>query len=325
MTLSEFLESGISETPFAAVIGHPVSHSLSPVIHNAALREHDIPAVYYAIDCPESQWPRLGELLSHEQCKGINVTLPLKRVVMDYLDDCDESAEAIGAVNTVVPDMGMAAKHQNSPKKPLSAHGDPGTEKTDLKKKSADKRTLRGYNTDAYGFIKPLETYPVIDTATVLGSGGASLAVQYALASYGVNTVYLASRKHKPGRIGRGHSKEAGQGSPIIPVSYSELGDAVAESRLIVNTTPVGMHPDTNATPFPPEMGSLLKGKICYDIIYNPLETRFLALAKQNGAETIDGLGMFVFQAARAFELWFDKPMPTELARSLVLEHLKKT
>lgn len=299
MTLSEFLRSTYWSRPFSAVLGHPVAHSLSPKIHNAALEKWELDVIYYAIDCPEQEYSLIPELLASPYCHGVNVTIPLKREIMQYLDELDESARAIGAVNTIVP-------------KQVTLSSGTLQETT---------RTLLGYNTDAYGFIKPLETYKNLHTATVLGSGGASKAVRYALKQLGVKCIYMVSRS---GTI----REESPQEDPLTNatnitwISYSDLHDAVTDSQLLVNTTPVGMYPNTNSSPVSDTIYPLLRGKICYDIIYNPLETMFLSQAKQHGAETVDGLNMFIYQASRAFELWFHKPMPVDLVRGLVLEHI---
>ena len=202
------------------------------------------------------------------------------------MDDLDESAREIGAVNTVVPE-----------------------------KKS---NRLTGYNTDAYGFIKPLTEINDIRTATILGTGGASRAASFALLKYGVEKLYLASRSA---------GKQAyPQKNPSIVhlIPYDNLETAIRRSQLIVNTTPVGMYPDIEKTPVPSVFLPLLEGKFCYDIIYNPVKTRFLQEAEEYGAQIIGGLDMFIHQAALSFELWFGREMPVHMVRNVLLNLLTK-
>lgn len=291
MLISEFLNSSCPDQPFVVVLGHPVAHSRSPLIHNAALRSLGISATYYAVDCPDDQQYLIPVLLAEPQCRGANVTIPLKHEIIRFMDDLAESAREIGAVNTVVPVHGNSS---DGPEKPDNSH------------------QLIGHNTDAFGFIKPLEGVRGITTATVLGSGGASRAIRYALAKTGVKKIFLISRSAK------GNPSD----EPVEWLTYDNLEYAVSNSDLIVNATPVGMHPDTNDSPFPESHYPLLHDKICYDIIYNPVYTKFITTAKQHGAKTIGGLDMFVYQASRSFELWFDQPMPVAMIRKFLQDHI---
>ncbi len=283
MDITEFLSSNVREKPFAAVLGHPVAHSRSPAIHNAALKYHALPVSYHAIDCPPEKNTLLPELFSLPAFRGANITIPLKQDIIGYLNETDETSQEIGAVNTVVP-SGHAGVRPS------------------------------GFNTDAYGFQKPLEGITDLECAVVLGAGGACRAVVYALRKSGFKKIYVASR-----RAGSGLSKLPGQ---VDIIDYSVIKNAVMDSDIIVNTTPVGMYPKVDGLPVPEDLIPLLKGKICYDIIYNPLETRFLKEARKHEAKTIGGLDMFIYQAARSFELWFDKPMPLEMARSIIISDL---
>ncbi len=287
MLISEFIASDYKDQHFVVVIGHPVSHSRSPEIHNVALSYHNLDVRYYALECPESELHLIPELFKLNWFCGANVTIPLKKKIIEFLDDSDESARDIGAVNTVV--------------------SDPQTGQ------------LLGYNTDAYGFMVPLREVHDIRTVTILGTGGASRAICHALLKHGVEKLFLVSRRQnnqvldfeQPGRLTR--------------ITYDDLEHAIVHSDLIVNCTPVGMHPETEQSPIPDTLMPLLKGKYCYDIIYNPPETTLLQKAKANKALTIGGLDMFIHQAARSFELWFGKPMPIDLVRNVLLEMINKS
>lgn len=293
MIISDFLRSSHPDRPFVAVLGHPVGHSLSPGIHNLALRHHQLDITYYAVDCPPEERHYIPRLLKRDQFRGANITIPLKEQISQYLDEVENSALEIGAVNTVVPVSGP--EERNS-------------------------RKLKGYNTDVYGFLKPLEDVTGIETATILGSGGASRAVRYALSRSGVHTLFLISRTLKPEKS---TVKQGSRNNPVQHVlGYDEIEKAVKVSDLIVNTTPVGMYPDSDRSPLPESVLDLLNGKLCYDIVYNPLNTMMLKQAKEHGARIIGGLEMFVYQASAAFDLWFSRPMPVEEVRKLVMENI---
>jgi shikimate dehydrogenase len=286
MLLSEFLQSKYASSPFAAVLGYPVTHSRSPGIHNASLAYHGIPVRYHALECPVSELDLLHRLFMCPEFRGANVTIPLKEKIVDLMDELDDTALKIGAINTVV-------RNPNSLR-------------------------LKGFNTDAYGFMKPLESYGTVRSAAILGVGGAARAIVHALLEQDCNHVTLVSRRPEKTDLVSAHPKI------IRQLGYDQLDEAIRKSDLIVNTTPVGMHPDTGNSPVPVSMLPLFKGKVCYDIIYNPPVTRLLEEVKRHGARTIGGLDMFLYQAARSFELWFGKAMPLSLVRSVVLKSLKE-
>ena len=286
MLLSGFLASDLTAKPFLAVLGSPVSHSLSPAIHNESLSFHGIAVRYYAIECPANEVQNIPGLLHHPSFMGANITIPLKKEIIPMLDSLDESSKEIGAVNTVL----RVAK---------------------------DKKQI-GFNTDVYGFLKPLETVTGIQTAAILGTGGASRAVKYALQKKGVENLFLVSRGST------GTYQQDNHKPDVKTVSYDHLEMVLDKSDLIVNTTPVGMFPNTDTSPVSSDFLPLLKDKVCYDIIYNPLETNFMRDAHKHGAIVIGGLDMFIHQAAKAFELWFNKIMPIELVRQLLLNTLPK-
>ena len=284
MLLSAFLDSELVARPFVCVLGYPVSHSRSPAIHNAALAYHGIHVQYYAVACPPEEFHLVPALFKMPEFKGANVTIPLKEKIVSLLDSLETDAKRIGAVNTVVPD-------------------------------GRDRR-LKGYNTDVYGFMKPLEPFGEISAATILGTGGAARAAIAGLAESGCKKIHLVSRTSKKHEM-------AGIYSDIVRViTYDDLEQVLPGSQLLVNTTPVGMHPGRDSSPVGEELIPLLKRKICYDIIYNPPETKLVRQARREGAKVIGGLDMFLYQAARSFELWFGKTMPMDLVRDVVIKSL---
>ncbi len=172
---------------------------------------------------------------------------------------------------------------------------------------------LKADNTDIDGFLAPLNIIKQSlygKSALIFGSGGAAQAVVYALKYYGLSSVYIVSRN--PDLLGSPDFKA---------ISYSQWVHVAKECELFINTSPVGMYPNVDDSPVKDELTHLLNGKICYDLIYRPLETRFLRQARQNGAKTINGLEMFIGQASHAFKLFTNEEFPTSDVRSLLNEY----
>ena len=234
------------------------------------------------------QEPELAELASHlnsDGFRGANITIPYKQMIIDYLDEIDPVAESIEAVNTVV-------KQQYR---------------------------LMGYNTDCAGFLSPLQEYEDSvegGQAVVFGTGGASRAIVVGLQEMGMEEIFLVSRN--PGRITSFSNFER-----VSVISYEEWPVRAEEAVLIVNATPLGMHPQTAKSPVRDREQQFLSDRICYDIVYNPIETKFLRQAESAGAATIGGLEMLIQQGSRSFELWTGQPFPTDKIRNKLYEELE--
>ncbi|MEX2641538.1 MAG: shikimate dehydrogenase [Balneolales bacterium] len=277
------------QSPFCLVIGNPIAHSLSPLLHNTASDYHQLALRYYALNIDLKDFGALPALFDHNNFTGANITIPYKTKIRSFLHHEDETAGKVGAVNTICKD------------------GD----------------SLTGYNTDVYGFSEPLRAYRNLLTgskAVVFGSGGASKAVVYGLISLGLAEVAVVSRDPAGAA-----SRYAGFGGPVTFHSYADLSPVSADAILFVNTTPLGMEPDIHRSPVPPGMEYVLRDKICYDIVYKPLNTFYLHQAKEQGADVIKGLDMFVYQGARAFELWTGKTLPFDLVKKKILDVLQLT
>lgn len=282
MNLRSFLRSRESQQPHFLLLGNPVGHSLSPVMHNRALGHHGINAKYRAINLQRDELAQLAAHFNADTFLGANITIPYKQLLIDYLDELDPIAEEVGAVNTVV------------------RHGD----------------RLKGFNTDVYGFLAPLREFHEQlqrQNAIVFGTGGASRAVVTALDRLGMNSIKLVSRN--PGR------KHPDERTAVL--SYQEWTAYSEQAALIVNATPLGMYPNVGETPVREAEKQYLADKICYDIVYNPLETQFLHLAKQAGATGISGLEMLIQQGSRAFELWTGQGFPLEMIRTELHEQFE--
>ena len=239
------------------IIGHPLGHSFSPGFFNEKFRNENIDAVYEMFDLPQIE-AVIEVLASNPELRGLNVTIPYKQKIMHYLDELSDEARAIGAVNVV------RISHDNG-----TVH-------------------MKGYNSDVIGFTRSIE--PLLEKyhkkALILGTGGASKAVEYGLGKLGLETVKV-SRYERPDTI-----------------QYEKVtADIVKEYNVIVNCTPVGMYPDTEECPQLP-YEAMDSHTLLYDLIYNPDETLFMKKGRQNGAVTKNGLEMLLLQAYASWEFW---------------------
>lgn len=276
----------MTETPADQlyVIGHPIAHSKSPKIHGRWIENFSLNANYDVMDIkPELLERRIGEF-KNMGVKGFNVTIPHKQAIMPFLDDLDDTAKSIGAVNTVV----------------LNQDGH-----------------YIGYNTDAYGFIENLRQQdaswsPDSGPVAIYGAGGAAFAAVYALHKEGCTDIRIINRTSKRADE---LQKQLGVEVTFVPLDNQE--DAIKDATLIVNTTPCGME---GYPPLPCPMDALRDNALIYDIVYIPLLTPFLQGAQQRGLKTITGIGMLIYQAQAAFELWYD--LRPAVAPDLVTELL---
>jgi len=242
------------------LIGYPLGHSFSISYFNQKFADEGINARYENFEIKSID--QLEEVLAvNPELRGLNVTIPYKEKVMDYLDTITPEAQAIGAVNVI------KVTHEGKNVK------------------------LKGYNSDVIGFTQSIE--PMLDKkwntkALILGTGGASKAINYSLKSLGLETVYV-SRYQRPGTI---------QYETITP-------DVIKEFNVIVNCTPVGMYPHTEECPMLP-YEAMDSHTILYDLIYNPDETLFMKRGREHGAEVKNGLEMLLLQAFASWEFWHD-------------------
>jgi len=275
-----------AQTKLCGVIGSPVEHSLSPAIHNAAFQKLGLNYVYLAFQVEDVEGALRG-LRALGNLRGASVTIPHKVAVLPYLDEIEPTARHIGSVNTIVVERGR----------------------------------LIGYNTDASGAIRALQTGGVTlegRHVLMLGSGGAARAIAFALAAgLGVArlTVLGVDDKERDGLVADLRARtalriEAGQ------VTEEALRRGIKDSAVLIHCTPLGMHPKIQDTCVP---AALLGPHLTVmDIVYNPLETRLLREARAAGCRTIRGLEMFLNQAAAQFELWTGQAAPTDVMRSVL-------
>lgn len=279
------------------ILAHPAGHSMSPLMHNTAFAHLGLGHHYHAFDVPPQELPRALAGLRALGISGVNVTIPHKEAVIPFLDEIDEEAKLIGAVNTIV----------------LEEDG-----------------RLKGYNTDGAGYVRSLVTETELDLTganiLLLGAGGAAKGISIYLLKEGCPRLTIANRTSA-------RAKELEQQlleyialnklkADIDVQKWEEVEHVIHDYNVIINTTPMGMWPNVNDTPI--SLQQVLPGTIVSDIVYNPLKTKFLQIAEEKGAIIHEGLGMFVYQGAIAFELFTGETAPVEIMRKVVLERLKK-
>jgi len=285
------------KTQVLAVIGNPIGHSLSPLMHNAALAALGLDYVYLAFPIAAENLGAALEGFAAIGLVGFNITIPHKQAILPLLQSVTPLAEAVGAVNTVW-------------------------------------RTETGWsgtNTDVLGFLAPLKT-PETDwsqrAALVLGNGGAARAVVAGLLELGCPQITIAGRN--PQRL----AQFLASWSPaflarfphasLVACPWDALATALPSAGLVVNTTPLGMAPQIDRSPLTPaEVEQLPTGAIVYDLIYTPSPTQLLAQAQGRGLRAIDGLEMLVQQGAEALRIWTDRQdVPVEMMRHRLQTHL---
>ncbi len=282
------------KTKLLGVIGHPVEHSLSPVMHNAAIAQMQLNYVYLPLPVKPQDLEVAVNGFAAINLQGFNITIPHKQAILPLLSEVSPVAQAVGAVNTV------------------------WRTKDNL---------WAGTNTDVAGFIAPLHIYKQDwsqTTALILGYGGAARAVVAGCAQLNCAEIHV---------VGRNQIKlENFLHSWTTPLTvnlqvhtWEELSRLIPQANLLVNTTPIGMYPDIDSSPLTvDEISKLQPGSVVYDLIYTPKPTQFLKQVEKQGAIPIDGLEMLVQQGAAALQIWLQQPVPVDIMRQSLQQHLSK-
>ena len=279
-------------TRLAAVVANPIKHSISPFIHNQAFEATHTNGVYVAWEVEATDLAETVANIRRYQMFGINLSMPYKEQVISYLDQLSEEARLIGAVNTVVNREG----------------------------------TLIGYNTDGKGFFKSLPSFKISRKRLVLlGAGGAAKAILAQAILDGVSQVSVFVRsasieKTRP-YLEKLQNATGFKVDLFALEDVSELQARIIDSDLLVNATSVGM--DGVSLPIPASV-VLPEKLLVADVIYQPFETPFLNLARNQGNHAVNGLGMLLYQAAEAFQLWTGKEMPTDQIWELLKQKYQK-
>ena len=278
-------------TRICGIIGDPIEHSMSPVMHNAAFKNEGVDYVYLPFRVKKEELGKAIEGMRALNIRGLNITIPHKVTVIQFLDELDPLADKIGAVNTIVNDDGV----------------------------------LTGYNTDATGFLQALlerGIEPRGKSVVILGAGGASRAISFILAERGSSLVILNRTWDKAkvcaDRIAEIFQREA----TALKLNRENLAAALSQADILINATSVGMSPNINETPV---TSNLLKPSlVVFDIVYNPIKTRLQREAEAVSAKTISGLDMLVWQGALAFEKWTGLKAPVGVMREKVIDVLQR-
>ena len=279
-------------TRLAAVVANPIKHSISPFIHNRAFEATHTNGVYLAWEIEGTDLAETVANIRRYQMFGINLSMPYKEQVIPYLDQLSEEARLIGAVNTVVNREG----------------------------------TLIGYNTDGKGFFKSLPSFKISGKRMVLlGAGGAAKAILAQAILDGVDRIFVFVRSasiEKTRPYLEKLQNETGFKADLFALEdVSELQARITDSDLLVNATSVGM----DGVSLPISASILLPERLLVaDVIYQPFETPFLKWARNQGNHAVNGLGMLLYQAAEAFQLWTGKEMPTAQIWELLKQKYQK-
>lgn len=281
-----------ASTRLCAVIGNPVSHSLSPAIHNAGYEALGLDFVYIACRVEDVK-SALAGMRALENFRGLSVTIPHKIEVMNYVDEINDVDRSIGSINTVV--------HE-------------GTK-------------LIGLGTDGPGALKAIRDAGVSTESKnilMLGAGGASRAISFTLAKEANPKAITLLDLNKEVLDGLASDLSSSTNKEIKSALFDDnaLAESMEEADIILHCTPVGMHPKEGASLVPKDL--MRPGQVFFDIVYTPLETKLLADAKAKGLQTISGVEMFVNQAVLQFEQFTGVDAPEEVMRKVVMENLTK-
>jgi shikimate dehydrogenase len=268
-------------TKLVFLLGKPLGHSLSPRMHNRIFNKKNMDYLYIPVEVSEEDLPFVFNGLKRMNFAGCNVTIPHKIKIMDLVDELDNLASAIGAVNTVCVEKGQT----------------------------------KGYNTDGEGFLMALKPHlntPINEKKFFLiGSGGAGRAIAMTLAFHGAKRIFLCNRTISKAHILADEiSKKIRDCVEVVPKNNEHIGRVISDAHVLINSTSIGMQPNDEGIPIDP---SLLHDElIVTDIVYKPRMTNLLKAAKERACTIIDGLGMLVYQGAESFKLWTNEYPPVE-------------
>jgi len=273
------------------IIGDPIEHTMSPAMHNAAFDKLGLDYVFVPFLVKKEGLRQAMDGVRGLNIRGLGVTIPHKVAVMHYLDQVDDLAQKIGAVNILVNDNGI----------------------------------LTGYNTDAGGFLRALlerGIEPKGKMVAVLGAGGASRAISFVLAERGANLIILNRTWDRAIELAERVSRSFGNKIEALPLDKENLAKALGRADILVNCTNVGMHPRVKETLVTADQ--LKSDMIVFDTVYNPIKTQLLKEAEKAGATTISGVEMLVWQGVLAFEMWTRHKAPVKVMRETVIKMLQK-
>ena len=265
-------------TNIVGLIGHPVEHSFSPPMHNAAFDALNMDYAYVAFDVNPNDLKSAIEGAESLNIKGFNVTIPHKVDVMQYLDELDEVARLIGAVNTI------------------------------------DFKNLKGYNTDGIGAVKAIEEVTSIKNKNVVvaGAGGASRAISFYIAKYGAESLTILNRNEAKAESLASDVSDSGLIGEVASDSINAIGNYMESADVLIDTTPLGMHPNINDEPIV-KADMMDEDLVVFDAVYNPNETVLIKEAIKANAKPVYGIKMLLYQGAESFKIWTGKTSPVDV------------
>ena len=274
-------------TNIVGLIGHPVEHSFSPPMHNAAFDALGMDYAYVAFDVNPAELQKAIEGARSLNIKGFNVTIPHKIDVMKYLDEIDDVARLIGAVNTI------------------------------------DFKNLKGYNTDGIGAVRAIEEVISIKNKNVViaGAGGASRAISFYIAKYGADSLTILNRNVDKAQSLARDVSNSGLIGDVKSDSINEINAYLADADILVDTTPLGMHPHINDQPIA-TAENMHDELAVFDAVYNPNETVLLKQAIEAGAKPVYGIKMLLYQGAESFKIWTGADAPVDIMEKALKDTL---
>lgn len=274
-------------TNIVGLIGHPVEHSFSPPMHNAAFKKLAMDYAYVAFDVDPDNLKSAIIGAKSLNIKGFNVTIPHKIEVLEFLDEIDEVANLIGAVNTI------------------------------------DFKNLKGYNTDGIGAVRAIEEITSIKNKNIViaGAGGASRAISFYMAKFGAEAISILNRNVDNAEKLAGDVLESGLIGNVKSDSILDINDYLDSADILIDTTPVGMHPNINDKPIA-SGENMHEDLVVFDAVYNPNETVLIKEAIKANAKPVYGIKMLLYQGAESFKIWTGRDAPVEVMEKALKQTL---
>ncbi|MDP3035182.1 MAG: shikimate dehydrogenase [Methanobacteriaceae archaeon] len=276
------------KTNIVGLIGDPVGHSMSPPMHNAAFEYLGLDFAYVPFNVKITALDEAIKGASALGIKGLNVTIPHKIKVLEFLDVIDNPAELIGAVNTIKFDSGK----------------------------------ITGYNTDGIGAVRALEEFVLVKDkrVVIVGAGGAARAVAFQLILSGIESITIINRTPEKA-LKLKNEIESKIDSNIFYGNLEILEKEISKADILINTTPIGMYPHIDDTPLA-NASMMHSDLVVNDLVYSPMDTVLLKEAEKAGAKSVSGLKMLLYQGAEAFKIWTGKEAPVDVMEKIVLDLL---
>ena len=283
-----------SKTILTGLFASPSTHSVSPIIHNNAFEKLGINFAYLSFEVNKDNLKEAVQSIKTLNMRGVNLSMPNKKEVIQYLDEISETAKLSQSVNTIVNDNGI----------------------------------LKGYSTDGKGFFKSLEEEKIFvkdKNITILGTGGASIAIISQAVFEGIKNIFVFKRdknwEEQKKILDNIASKTNSQIELFSLEDKNILKRKIEESDLLINATSVGMKENISLIE---DKNFFRKDLTVCDIIYNPTKTKLLQIAEKEGCKIINGIGMLLYQGALSFELWTNKKMPVDYIKKIMFDYFKQ-